>query len=70
MSFLQTTGGKYESNIVFFNAEIVTDITTRNSEHTDTYKDNTELRTYRHIQGQHGTQNIQTHTRTTQKLKR
>jgi hypothetical protein len=33
---LQTTGGKDEPNIVFY-AEIVTDITTWNSEHKDTY---------------------------------
>ena len=39
-ALLQTTGGKDEPNIVF-NAEIVTDITTRNSERTDTSLHNT-----------------------------
>ena len=39
-ALLQTTGGKDEPNIVF-NAEIVTDITIRNSEQTDTSLHNT-----------------------------
>jgi len=35
-ALLQTTGGEYELNIDRFNVEIVTDITTRNSERKDT----------------------------------
>jgi len=34
-AFLQTTGGKDEPNIVFY-GEIITDITTQNSEHKNT----------------------------------
>jgi hypothetical protein len=38
---LQTTEGKDEPNIIFY-AEIVTEITIRNSERKDTYQDNTK----------------------------
>ena len=41
LSLLQTTGGKDELNIVF-NAEIVMDITTPDSERKDTKQDNTK----------------------------